>query len=125
MKQKAYGDISKADLLTEGEQEKSVVISDPSRPDMPMIFISEEFEKQTGYSPEESLGCNCRFLQGPDTDPKTVKAIREALEAETEIKIDIVNYKKDGTKFINQLHIRPLLDDNGEVMFFVGVQNPI
>jgi len=124
MKQKVYGDTSKADLLTESEQEKSVVISDPSRPDMPMIFISEEFEKQTGYSPEESLGHNCRFLQGPDTDPKSIKAIREALEAETEIKIDILNYKKDGTKFINQLHIRPLLDDNGEVMFFVGVQNP-
>ena len=78
MKQKAYGDISKADLLTESEQEKSVVISDPSRPDMPMIFISEEFEKQTGYSPEVSLGRNCRFLQGPDTDPSTIMAIRDS-----------------------------------------------
>ena len=59
-----YGDLSKASLLSPEELEQSVVITDPSLPDNPMIFISEEFEKQTGYSPEESLGKNCRFLQG-------------------------------------------------------------
>ena len=59
-----HGDLSKASLLSPEELEQSVVITDPSLPDNPMIFISEEFEKQTGYSPEESLGKNCRFLQG-------------------------------------------------------------
>ncbi len=53
-------------LLEEDEVEMSVVFSDPSHPDNPMIFVSDEFEDQTGYSPEEALGRNCRFLQGPD-----------------------------------------------------------
>ena len=60
--------------------DRSVVISDPNTPDTPMVFISDEFEKQTGYSIEESLGKNCRFLQGPETDPKDIDYIRVALK---------------------------------------------
>jgi PAS domain S-box-containing protein len=120
-----YGDISKAALLTEEEREQSVVITDPAQPDNPMIFISEEFEKQTGYSPKEALGKNCRFLQGPETDPAAIEAIRRALDAESDLTIDILNYRKDGTKFWNRLRIRPLVGDGDEVMFYVGAQNPI
>lgn len=120
-----HGDVAKAVLLTEEEREQSVVITNPALPDNPMIFISDEFEIQTGYSPQEALGRNCRFLQGPETDPKAVKAIRRALESESEITVDILNYKKDGTRFWNRLRIRPLYGDNGEVMFYAGAQNPI
>ena len=120
-----HGDIAKAALLSKDEREKSVVISDPSRPDNPMIYVSEEFETQTGYTPEEALGRNCRFLQGPETDPKAVQAIRDALAAQTEITIDILNYRKDGTKFWNRLRIRPLFDDKGKILYFAGAQNPI
>lgn len=120
-----HGDIAKAALLRKEEKEKSVVISDPSRPDNPMIYVSEEFERQTGYPPEEVLGRNCRFLQGPETDPKAVQAIRDALAARTEITVDILNYRKNGTKFWNRLRIRPLFDDKGGLQYFVGAQNPI
>ena len=120
-----HGDIAKAALLSEEEREKSVVISDPSRPDNPMIYVSEEFETQTGYPPEEVLGRNCRFLQGPETDPEAVQAIRDALAAQTEITIDILNYRKDGSKFWNRLRIRPLFDHKGKLLYFVGAQNPI
>ncbi len=120
-----HGDTGTAALLTVEERERSVVISDPSRPDTPIIFVSDEFEAQTGYPPEEVLGRNCRFLQGPETDPKAVQAIRDALAAETEITVDLVNYRKDGTKFWNRLRIRPLFDDRGRVRYFVGAQNPI
>ena len=120
-----HGDVSKAALLTEEEREQSVVISNPALPDNPIIFVSEEFEEQTGYSPQEVLGRNCRFLQGPDTDPEAVEAIRRALRTESAITIDILNYKKDGTKFWNRLRIRPLYGDDGNVMFYVGAQNPI
>lgn len=92
-----HGDIAKAALLSKEEREKSVVISDPSRPDNPMIYVSEEFETQTGYPPDEVLGRNCRFLQGPETDPEAVQAIRDALAAQTEITIDILNYRRDGS----------------------------
>ena len=120
-----HGDIGKAALLTEEELEQSVVITDPSLPDNPMIFISDEFEKQTGYPPSEALGRNCRFLQGPGTDPKAIQDIRRVLGESGEITIDILNYKKDGTEFWNRLRIRPMHGDDGKVMFFVGAQNPI
>lgn len=122
---KGYGDITKAELLTDDEREQSVVITDPEQPDNPMIFVSEEFEKQTGYALKDALGKNCRFLQGPDTDPEAVKAIGEALKTGSQITIDILNYRKDGTQFWNRLRIRPLFGDDGRVMFYVGAQNPI
>ena len=122
---KGHGDITKAALLSEEEREQSVVITNPALPDNPMIFISDEFEVQTGYSAEEALGRNCRFLQGPGTDPKAVEAIREALKTESPITVDILNYRKDGTKFWNRLRIRPLYSEDGKVMFYAGAQNPI
>lgn len=103
----------------------SVVFSDPSLPDNPMIFVSDEFERQTGYSPEEALGRNCRFLQGPDTSPHAIDAIRHALRAETRFTIDILNYRKDGTAFVNRLRIRPIYDADGRLLFFAGAQNPV
>lgn len=103
----------------------SVVISDPSLPDNPLIFVSEEFERHTGYPAGEALGWNCRFLQGPGTDPRAVAAIRAAVEAETEITVDILNYRKDGRPFWNRLRIRPLRDAAGSVRYFAGAQTPI
>lgn len=120
-----YGDLAQAELLTPEERSQSVVISDPSQRDMPVIFVSEEFETHTGYAPEEVLGRNCRFLQGRDTDPAAVRAIRDALAAEDEITVDILNYRKDGTPFWNRLRIRPIFGDDSSVMFYVGAQNPI
>ena len=120
-----HGDLSKAALLSPEERELSVVITDPSRPDNPMIFISDEFEKQTGYSAEEALGKNCRFLQGPKTDPETIRAIGEALRRQTPITVDLINYRKDGTEFWNRLRIRPIYDGQGKVSYFAGAQNPI
>ena len=122
---RGHGDASKAALLTDEERGKSMVISDPSLSDTPIIFTSDEFEKQTGYPPEEVLGRNCRFLQGPETDPKAVQAIRDALAAKTKITIDILNYRKDGSKFWNRLRIRPVFNAKGELDYFVGTQNPI
>lgn len=113
------------DLLEAEEIEMSVVFSNPALPDNPMIYVSDEFERQTGYSPEEAIGRNCRFLQGPDTDPHAVQAIREALKARTTFTIDLVNYRKDGVPFLNRLRIRPLFDEDGELLYYVGAQNPV
>ena len=120
-----HGDVAKADLLTDNEREQSVVITDPSLPGNPIIFVSDEFEKQTGYPPEEVLGRNCRFLQGPDTDPDSIQAISEALQSDKEITVDILNYRKDGSRFWNRLRIRPLYGQDGEVLYYVGAQNPV
>ncbi|MGR3634481.1 MAG: PAS domain-containing protein [Shimia sp.] len=112
-------------LLEEDEVEMSVVFSDPTVPDNPMIFVSDEFEDQTGYAPEEAIGRNCRFLQGPDTDPHAIEAIRQGLKAQTRFTIDILNYRKDGSPFLNRLRIRPIYDADGGLMFFAGAQNPV
>ena len=112
-------------LLEADESEMSVVISDPSLPDNPMIFVSEEFARQTGYSEEESLGRNCRFLQGADTNPHAIEAIREALKARTRFTIDLLNYRKDGTPFMNRLRIRPIFAEDGRLLYFAGAQNPV
>ena len=120
-----HGDVEKAALLTPEEREQRVVITDPARPDNPVIFVSDEFERQTGYPPEEVLGRNCRFLQGPETDSTAVEAIRNAIDTGSAITVDLLNYRKDGSAFWNRLRIRPLFGDDGKLMFYVGAQNPI
>lgn len=112
-------------LLERDEREMSVVFSDPHSPDNPMIFVSDEFEVQTGYASVEAIGRNCRFLQGPETSPHAVEAIRQALQAQTRFTIDIVNYRKDGEPFLNRLRIRPIYDGEGRLIFFAGAQNPV
>jgi PAS domain S-box-containing protein len=121
-------DLSTSDLrelLEQDEKEMSVVFSDPNLPDNPMIYVSPEFELQTGYSVEEATGRNCRFLQGPETNPHAIEAIRQGLKAETRFTIDILNYRKDGQLFLNRLRIRPIYDPQGNLMFFAGAQNPV
>lgn len=106
------------------ERERSFLITDPSDNDNPIVFANDAFLRLTGYSREEVLGRNCRFLQGKDTDSKAVQAIRTAIEQRDAITVDILNYKKDGTPFWNRLRIRPIVS-GGSVDSFVGVQNPI
>lgn len=112
-------------LLQADERSMSVVITNPAHADNPMIYISEEFEAQTGYTPEEALGRNCRFLQGPDTDPETIERIRAGLAARETFSVDILNFRKSGEPFMNRLRIRPLLDDHGRFLYFAGMQNPL
>ena len=113
------------ELLERDEVEMSVVFSNPHLPDNPMIYVSDEFEDQTGYTPEEAMGRNCRFLQGPGTNQHAIEAIRQGLQAQTRFTIDILNYRKDGTPFLNRLRIRPLFDEGGALLYFVGAQNPV
>ena len=112
-------------LLNLEKLDSSIVISDPSQKDCPMVYISNEFSKHTGYSIEESLGKNCRFLQGPETDKNDIKQIKLALKLKKRITIDILNYKKNGQKFWNRLRIIPIFDKKKKLIFFAGEQNPV
>ncbi|MUL38593.1 PAS domain S-box protein [Gloeocapsopsis dulcis] len=102
-----------------------IVIVDPRQPDSPIIYCNPAFERMTGYSQDEVLGYNCRFLQGPDTDPTALAEIRCALHEERECRVILKNYRKDGTPFWNELAIAPVQDANGQLTHFIGVQSDI
>ncbi|WP_267640691.1 ATP-binding protein [Haloarchaeobius amylolyticus] len=94
-------------------------------PDESLIYVNEGFEQLTGYDEREVLGENCRFLQGPDTDPEKVAAIRAAIDAEEPISIVLRNYDADGELFWNQLDISPVFDETGEVTHYFGFQKDV
>jgi PAS domain S-box-containing protein len=108
-----------------GAAAEGIVISDPNQPDNPLIYINEGFERLTGYSPSEVLGRNCRFLQGPGTDPTALDLIRECIRECRECHVELLNYRHDGTSFWNRLSIAPLRDARGRLTHFVGVQSDI
>lgn len=97
-------------------------ITDPHAVDGPLIWVNPAFTTMTGYTFEDSVGRNCRFLQGPDTDPQIVADIGRALRAEQPMTTTLLNYRKDGTSFWNELSISPVRDQRGSVTHFVGVQ---
>ena len=100
----------------------SLVVSDPRQADNPIIFVNSAFEKTTGYSANEVLGQNCRFLQGEETDPADIASLREAIANQAEISLDILNYRKSGEAFINRLMISPVTSPEGELVYFIGFQ---
>lgn len=102
-----------------------IILSDAGKPDLPIVYCNPAFEKITGYSRQEVVGRNCRFLQGADTDPQVVEQIRQALRTQQEVKVVLKNYRKDGTPFWNELAISPIRDAKGRVIYFVGVQTDI
>jgi hypothetical protein len=102
-----------------------VVVSDPNLPDCPIVFANPGFHRMTGYGPEEVLGRNCRFLQGPGTDPEAVAAIRAAIAAARPVDVTLVNHRKDGTRFVNELHISPVPGPDGRPMAFLGIQHDV
>ncbi|CAI5494129.1 unnamed protein product [Closterium sp. Naga37s-1] len=87
-----------------------------------VIFASDDFLELTEYSREEILGRNCRFLQGPDTDPKTVQRIRDAIKKEEDITVQLLNYTKSGKQFWNLFHLQAVRDNKGMLQYFIGVQ---
>ena len=100
-------------------------ISDPRRPGNPLVWVNPSFTRVTGYSAEEALGRNCSFLQGPATDPAVVAEIRAGIAARRQTTVTLLNHRKDGTAFWNQLSISPVFDRVGELTGFVGVQSDV
>jgi PAS domain S-box-containing protein len=99
-----------------------VVISDCSLPDMPLIYVNPEFERMTGYAADEIVGKNCRFLQGQDTDKSQVDKLRAAIKAGEPCTITLLNYKKNGESFWNELTISPVKNEQQELTHFIGIQ---
>jgi PAS domain S-box-containing protein len=101
------------------------LITDPRQPDNPIVFTNPAFTAITGYEASEAIGRNCRFLQGPDTDPQSVQQIREAVAAGSGARGLLLNYRKDGTPFWNGLTINPIRDAQGQLINFIGTVNDV
>jgi PAS domain S-box-containing protein len=100
----------------------SMIVTDPRRADNPIVLVNDGFCRLTGYSKAEILGRNCRFLQGPDTHPEAIKALRDAIEAGRPGIATLMNYGKDGQPFLNCVQVMPIRDEAGDLIFFVGSQ---
>jgi len=99
-----------------------ITLSDPDQEDNPIVYVNEAFELVTGYSREETVGRNCRFLQNEDRDQEGIERIREAMRETKSVTVTLRNYKKDGTLFYNEFTIRPLLDKQGKLIYYLGIQ---
>lgn len=99
-----------------------IVLTDARKEDLPLTYVNAAFEKLTGYQSHEVLGLNCRFLQGKDTSPKSVERLRLAIEERRPITTSLLNYRKDGSSFFNEVTITPIFNEQGELTHYLGIQ---
>lgn len=102
-----------------------VTLADPDQEDMPIVYANKAFEQMTGYSQDEVIGRNCRFLQGDDRNQEARNQLTEAIKEKKEQVVTLRNYKKNGELFYNRLKITPLFDRKGRIIYFLGVQYDI
>lgn len=102
-----------------------VTLADPDIDDMPIVYANKAFENMTGYSQQEIIGNNCRFLQGSDREQEARFQMADAIKNKKEVVVTLRNHKKNGELFYNRLKITPLLDRSGKVIYFLGVQYDI
>ncbi|MTH53019.1 PAS domain-containing protein [Bacillus mangrovi] len=102
-----------------------IIITDPSLKENPIIYLSKGFTEVTGYSEEEVIGKNCRFLQGEKTSQTDIDRIRKAVKQKESVAVTVLNYRKDGSPFYNQLNIDPIYIEEEQRFYFIGVQKDV
>ena len=100
----------------------ALCLADPHQPDCPLVYCNRAFLDLTGYSRDEVIGQNCRLLQGPKTKRSAAASLAEAIRSEQYTVVDILNYRKDGTSFWNAVHVGPIYDEQGALVYYFGSQ---
>ena len=121
--ERGYGETSA--LLFEqamAQTRMAICLSDPNQEDQPIVFANRAFQELTGYDEAEVIGRNCRFLQGPETDTSQVAKVRKAIDEDRVAVVELLNYRKNGEAFWNALHIGPIYDDDGKLLYLFGSQ---
>ncbi|MBB5716495.1 PAS domain-containing protein [Sphingomonas aerophila] len=120
-------------MTTRGDEERELVrsirlspiasvVTDAQAEDNPIIAANQQFEQLTGYTEAELIGVNCRILAGPETEPAHSAALSRAVASATPKVVELLNYRKDGSKFVNAIMIAPIFGEDGRVTHFVGSQ---
>ncbi|QFU84152.1 bacterio-opsin activator domain-containing protein [Natronorubrum aibiense] len=102
-----------------------ITISDPDLEDNPLVYVNDAYQEMTGYSFDEVVGRNCRFLQGDDSSETAIAEMAAAIDEERPVTVELENYRKDGTSFWNEVTIAPVRDEDGTVTHYVGFQNDV
>ncbi|WP_416826430.1 EAL domain-containing protein [Ectobacillus polymachus] len=103
----------------------SIIITDPNQADNPIVFVNECFTTNTGYTQDEVVGKNCRFLNGPLTSTYDLEKVNEAMQNEKSIHIELLHYKKNGVHFWNSIFISPIHDATGKLLYFFSIQHDV
>jgi len=101
-----------------------VVVADARESDVPIVYVNPAFEQMTGYSADEILGKNCRFLQGEDRRQRSISELRAAIADGQACEVLLRNYRKDGTLFWNQLHLQPLMEKD-RIAWWIGIARDV
>jgi PAS domain S-box-containing protein len=99
-----------------------ITLADPDLEDMPLVYANKVFEDMTGYSQDEIIGRNCRFLQGDDREQEARYQLKEAIRKRQSLTVTVRNYRKNGELFYNRLFITPLFDSEGKLLYYLGDQ---
>ena len=102
-----------------------ITVADMRVPDEPLVYVNDAFERLTGYSAADAVGRNCRFLQGPDTEPGPAATLREAIDEAEPASVELRNRRRDGESFWNRVDVAPIHDDTGELTHYVGFQTDV
>ena len=104
---------------------ESITVADCRKPGIPLVYVNAGFERFSGYHRQEVLGRNCRFLQGPGTDRAEVARLHAAIDAGESCTVELLNFRKNGTSFMNRLLLRPVFDRAGKPAFYIGLQSDV
>lgn len=117
--------LSKYFLNILDQAQNGIVFTDPKQDGNPLVYVNKYFEDMFGYSKEEVVGQNCRFLQKDDREQEAIFLMKTAITKKKTITTIIRNYSKDGTLIYNEVTISPIFDENNELIFFMGVQKDV
>jgi len=102
-----------------------IVITAGNKSNRPIVYVNEAFCRLTGYGRDDIIGQDCRFLQGPHTNDQTLQELRNTLKEGNSCRVRLLNYRKDGSTFWNELSVSPVFDDRGNITHHIGVQKDI
>jgi PAS domain S-box-containing protein len=110
--------------LVESAQD-GIVVAEKEGEDTILVYVNPAFERLTGYSLDDIMYQDCRFLQGKETDLDAVKVIRDAIDDQAPVRTVLKNYRKDGSEFWNELSVTPFYDQVEQLTYYIGIQKDV